>query len=74
MQDFPRADRVVRPYGGKWEINTGSPENRHKTAVSCGSMWASTPTAWNINFTNTPDVCKIGRFLAPEILRHGRYL
>ena len=38
MQDFPRADRVVRPYGGKWEIGTGSPENRHKTAVSCGPM------------------------------------
>ena len=47
MQDFPRADRVVRPYGGKWEINTDSPENRHKTAISCGSMWASTPTVQN---------------------------
>ena len=35
---FRRADRVVRPYGAKWEIGTGSPENRHKTAVSCGSM------------------------------------
>ena len=44
---FPRADRVVRPYGGKWEIGTGSPENRHKTTISCGSMWASTPTARN---------------------------
>ena len=44
---FRRADRVVRPYDAKWEINTDSPENRHKTTVSCGSMWASTPTARN---------------------------
>ena len=46
-EQFRRADRVVRPYGGKWEIGTGSPENRHKTTISCGSMWASTPTARN---------------------------
>ena len=35
---FRRADRVVRPYGVKWEIKTDSPENHHKTGVSGGSM------------------------------------
>ena len=35
---FRRADRVVRPYGAKSKINTVSPENRHKTGASCGSM------------------------------------
>jgi len=35
---FPRADRVVRPYGGKWETDTFSPENRHKTGAFGGSM------------------------------------
>ena len=40
-----RADRVVRPYGAKGEINMDSPENHHKTGAFGGSMWASTPTA-----------------------------
>ena len=44
---FRRADRVVRPYGVESKTNTVSPENRHKTGASCGSMWASTPTVWN---------------------------
>ena len=35
---FRRADRVVRPYGGKWETDTFSPENRHKTGAFGGSM------------------------------------
>ena len=35
---FRRADRVVRPYGAKSKISTLSPENRHKTGASCGSM------------------------------------
>ena len=38
MGIFRRADRVVRPYGVEWEINTDSPENRHKTGNSGGSM------------------------------------
>ena len=46
-EQFRRADRVVRPYGAKWEIKTDLPENRHKAGASCGSMWASTPTARN---------------------------
>ena len=35
---FRRADRVVRPYGVESKTNTVSPENRHKTGASCGSM------------------------------------
>ena len=46
-EQFRRADRVVRPYGVEWKTNADSPENRHKTGVSCGSMWASTPTVRN---------------------------
>ena len=46
---FPRADRVVRPYGAKGEINTDSPEKHHKTGSFGGSMWASTPTVRNRN-------------------------
>ncbi len=46
---FPRADRVVRPYGAKGEINMDSPENHHKTGSFGGSMWASTPTVRNRN-------------------------
>ena len=46
-EQFRRADRVVRPYGVEWKTNADSPENRHKTGVSCGSMWASIPTARN---------------------------
>ncbi len=46
-EQFRRADRVVRPYGAKRKTNADSPENRHKTGVSCGSMWASTPTVRN---------------------------
>ena len=30
---FRRAARVVRPYGTKWQTNTDSPENHHKTGV-----------------------------------------
>ncbi len=52
---FPRADRVVRPYGAKSKINTGSPEGRHKIGAFGGSMWASTPTAWNHNSTDAPE-------------------
>ena len=44
---FWRADRVVRPYGEKRKTDTDSPEGRHKPAISCGSMWASTPTTRN---------------------------
>ena len=44
---FRRADRVVRPYGEKRKTDTDSPEGRHKPAISCGSMWASTPTTRN---------------------------
>ena len=35
---FRRADRVVRPYGVGWEINTVSPENHHKIGAFGGSM------------------------------------
>ena len=35
---FRRADRVVRPYDVESKTNTVSPENRHKTGASCGSM------------------------------------
>ena len=35
---FPRADRAVRPYGAKGEINTDSPEKHHKTGSFGGSM------------------------------------
>ena len=52
---FPRADRVVRPYGAKWKINTDLPENRHKIGAFGGSVWASTPTAWNHNSTDAPE-------------------
>ena len=44
---FRRADRVVRPYGVGWEINTVSPETHHKIGAFGGSMWASTPTMRN---------------------------
>ena len=37
-EQFRRADRVVRPYGGKWKTDTFSPENRHKTGAFGGSM------------------------------------
>ena len=48
-RQFRRADRVVRPYGAKGEINTDSPEKHHKTGSFGGSMWASTPTVRNRN-------------------------
>ena len=35
---FRRADRVVRPYGVGWEINTVPPENHHKIGAFGGSM------------------------------------
>ena len=69
---FRRADRVVRPYGAKRKTNTDSPENRHKTGDSGGSMWASTPTARNgqrgdfstcTRFSNTG--CRGGRPCPP---------
>ena len=44
---FRRADRVVRPYGVGWEINTVSPETHHKIGAFGGSMSASTPTVQN---------------------------
>ena len=71
---FRRADRVVRPYGTKWQTNTDSPENRHKTGVSGGSMWASTPTARNGrrgDFSHDPHglsntLCRGGRPCPPS--------
>ena len=44
---FLRVDVGIDPYGVKSESNTDSPEKRHKTDVSGGSMWASTPTGGN---------------------------
>ena len=121
---FRRADRVVRPYGAKskpnaitsirpygvgWEINTVSPENRHKIGAFGGPMWASTPTGENetrcdssrpVVGSSAPtrghsrlgggmgrcrhrplrcktkpfNICKTGRFPAPELSRHGQHL
>ncbi len=74
---FRRADRVVRPYGVGWEINTDSPEKRHKTGVFGGSMWASTPTARNGRrggFSHDPHglsntLCRGGRLCPPSKIR-----
>ena len=33
-----RVDVGIDPYDAKWEINTDSPENRHKTGAFGGSM------------------------------------
>ena len=65
---FPRADRVVRPYGAKWKINTDLPEGRHKIGAFGGSMWASTPTARN---GKRGDFCRT-RVIFNTLCRGGR--
>ena len=52
---FRRADRVVRPYGVKIETlynNAHPPPRGGVSVLEGGSMWASTPTAWNHNSTD----------------------